>query len=131
MGSIKRFEDINAWKLARILNNDIFKLLKTEVFDNDKRLKSQMNGSSGSIMDNIAEGFGRGGNKEFSQYLWISKGSATELKSQLYRCKDRNWIDSECFSKLFSQIDDIEKMIQGLLSYLSDSSKKGIKYKNR
>lgn len=94
MGSIKRFEDIEAWKLARILNVDIFKLIKTEVFNNDKRLRSQMNGSSGSVMDNIAVGFGRGGNKGFSQYLWISKGSEAELKSQLYRCKDRNWIDS-------------------------------------
>ena len=131
MGKFERFEDIEAWRFARVLSNEIFELTKAEVFDDDRKLKYQMNGSSGSMMDNIAEGFGRGGNREFSQFLWISKGSTAELKSQLYRCKDRKWVDNDYFNNLYNQADTIEKMIQGLLNYLSKSDKKGIKYKNR
>ncbi|NQU34776.1 MAG: four helix bundle protein [Bacteroidetes bacterium] len=131
MGTLDKFEDIEAWKLARVLSNEIFNLTKKDFFDEDKKLKYQMNGSSGSMMDNIAEGFGRGGNKEFSQFLWISKGSTAELKSQLYRCLDRNWIDSDYFNNLYNQADTIEKMISGLFSYLSKSDNKGRKYKNR
>ena len=87
MGTILKFEDIEAWKLARILSKEVHQLLKLDIYNSDKRLKSQMYGSSGSVMDNIAEGYGRGGNKEFSQYLWIAKGSAAELKSQFSDAK--------------------------------------------
>jgi len=128
MATFKRFEDIEAWKLARILSDDIYKLVKSRVFDDDKRLRSQMNGSSGSIMDNIAEGFARGGNAEFKQYLWISKGSSAELRSQLYRCKDRGWVDSDKFNDMYKRADTIEKMIEGLVKHIKASNKKGRKY---
>ncbi|NOY51951.1 MAG: four helix bundle protein [Chlorobi bacterium] len=135
MAGFKKFEEIEAWQKARRLAYSIFELIKTDNFNMDKRLRSQMNGSSGSIMDNIAEGHGRGGNKEFVQYLFIAKGSSEELRSQLYRTLDRKWIDQNHFNELFSEAETIEKMIQGLINYLQKatgtSDFKGIKYKNR
>ncbi len=131
MSTFSRFEDIEAWQKSRVLANLIFNITKKTEFDSDRKLRGQMNASSGSIMDNIAEGQGRGGNKEFVQFLWISKGSSTELRSQLYRCFDRKWIDKITFDELFTQAETIEKMIQGLISYLQKSENKGIKYKNR
>ena len=128
MATFTRFEDIEAWKSARVLSNDIYKLVSNRVFDDDKRLRSQMNGSSGSVMDNIAEGFARGGNAEFKQYLWISKGSSAELRSQLYRCKDRGWVENDYFINLYKRADTIEKMIEGLIKHIKTSNKKGRKY---
>lgn len=100
MSKISKFEDIEAWQRSRLLSQKIYSLTDGNAFKNDTRLKVQMNGSAGSLMDNIAEGFGRGGNKEFIQFLWISKGSASELKSQLYRCLDRKWVDNKSFDIL-------------------------------
>jgi len=131
MSTFSKFEDIEAWQKARILGDLIFSLTKKKIFDSDYKLRGQMNGSSGSIMDNIAEGQGRGGNKEFVQFLWISKGSSAELRSQLYRCLERNWIDKNTFDDLYNQAETIEKMIQGIINYLQNSDSKGIKYKNR
>ena len=131
MSTFSKFEDIEAWQKARILGELIFSLTKKKIFDSDYKLRGQMNGSSGSIMDNIAEGQGRGGNKEFVQFLWISKGSSAELRSQLYRCLERNWIDKNTFDDLYNQAETIEKMIQGIINYLQNSDSKGIKYKNR
>lgn len=131
MSTFEKFEDIEVWQKARVLSNEIFKLSKDNSFSEDRRLRDQMNGSSGSIADNIAEGFGRGGNKEFAQYLWISKGSIAELKSRLYRCKDRDWILIDKFNDLYGKMEVIDKMVQGLLNFLSKSNIKGIKYKNR
>jgi four helix bundle protein len=86
MATIQKFEDLEIWQLARILSKDIYTLSQTGKLAKDYPLKDQMNRSSGSIMDNIAEGYGRGSRLEFIQFLSISTGSADELKSQLYRC---------------------------------------------
>ena len=91
MATIKQFEDLDIWKLARILCNDIYKLaIKTEL-RKGYRLYNQIDGSSGSVMDNIAEGFERNGNKEFIQFLSIAKASCGETRSQLYRVYDRSY----------------------------------------
>ncbi len=95
MSSFNQFEEIKAWQKARTLAKLVYDIVSNPRFKNDNRLRSQMLGSSGSIMDNIAEGQGRGGNKEFKQFLWIAKGSFSELRSQLYRSFDIGFIDKK------------------------------------
>lgn len=82
---VERFEDLEIWQEARDLCKHIFTLTSKEPFSKDYKLRDQIHGSSGSIMDNISEGFGRGGNKEFLQFLFIAKGSCNETRSQGYR----------------------------------------------
>ena len=129
MATIGKFEDLEIWKNARILCKDIFKTIVNEPRINDYKLKGQIRGSSGSIMDNIAEGFERDGNKELKQFLSYSKGSAGELKSQLYRALDNNYIDEKTFNELYKQIDNICGKLVNLMKYLSTSDYKGVKYK--
>lgn len=85
---IDRFEDLEIWKEARELCKFVFELTSIEIFNKDFKFRDQIRSSSGSIMDNIAEGFERGGNKEFIQFLYISKGSCGETRSQAYRAFD-------------------------------------------
>lgn len=131
MASIHRFEEIISWKEARILNETIGKLIDDNRLDRNYRLISQIEGSSGSIMDNIAEGFERGGNREFIQFLYIAKGSSGELRSQLYRALDRHYINQNEFDELSIHSMKISNMIQSFIGYLESSDLKGVKYKNR
>jgi len=128
MARFKRFEDMDTWKHARNLSKEIYKITDTVKFSSDFSLIRQIRRSSGSIMDNIAEGFGRGGNKEFIRFLHIAMGSTFELKSQLYRALDQNYISQEEFQKIYGKADIIGKMINGLSNYLKQSNFKGIKY---
>jgi len=89
------------WQLARQLAKEIFSLTQVGSLAKDYSLKDQMNRSAGAIMDNIAEGFGRGSRLEFVQFLSISGGSADELKSQLYRCIDKGHISEDQFSSFY------------------------------
>jgi len=131
MATIQKFEDLEIWQLARILSKDIFVLSQTTNLLKDFPLKDQMNRSSGSIMDNIAEGFGRGSRLEFIQFLSISTGSADELKSQLYRCFDKEYISKENFEDLYEKTNAIYKKINGFIKYLNSSVVKGTKFKER
>ena len=128
MGSVKRFEGFEVWKKSRVFADKIYKLSNIGAFASGYSLKNQINASSGSIMDNIAEGFERGGTKEFIQFLYFSKGSCGEARSQLYRARDRNYITSENFDELFSDAEELSKMLSGLTSYLQTSDIKGIKF---
>ena len=113
MATITKFEDLEVWQLARELSKEIYSLTFIEPIKSDFRLKDQMRGSSGSIMDNIAEGFERDGKAEFRQFLSISKGSCGEVRSQLYRALDRNHITNEQFENLKLQAIDISRCYNG------------------
>ena len=128
MAKIERFEDIIAWQKARILCKIIKGYTKKLEFSKDFKLSGQILDSSGSIMDNIAEGFERGGNREFVQFLFIAKGSCGEVKSQLYRAIDSEYIDLNEFKDAYEQADEIGKILEGLIHYLQDTGLKGRKF---
>lgn len=130
MAIIKKFEEINSWQKARLLNQRLDLIIAVGKFNNNFKLISQIESSAGSIMDNIAEGFERSGNKEFIQFLYISKGSCGELRSQLYRAIDKKYITEEEFTELYNLTIEISVLIQKLLDYLHSSELKGVKYKN-
>jgi four helix bundle protein len=92
MATIIKFEEIEAWQKARVLAGEIFKLSNDTPLNKDFRFRDQINAAVGSIMDNIAEGFERGGRLEFLNFLTIAKGSCAEVRSQLYRVFDRKYI---------------------------------------
>ena len=118
MATIKQFEDIEAWKLARELCEKIGVTIDKDLFKKNYRLISQIEGSSGSIMDNIAEGFERGTRAEFITFLGYSKGSCGELRSQLYRAMDRKYINQNQFEDFNSLSTRISEMLQKFISYL-------------
>lgn len=129
MATFNRFEDIVGWQKLRILCNLINEITAKESFSRDFKLVSQIKGSSGSAMDNITEGFERGGNKEFVQFLSFSKGSAGETRSQLYRALDNGYISDEEFQQASNFADEVGKLVGGLMSHLKSSELKGNKFK--
>mgnify|MGYP001260860294 CR=1 FL=1 len=131
MSSWNSFEDIEAWQLSRDFCNKVYKLMSETELKNDFRLKDQLNGSAGSIMDNIAEGFERGGNKEFIQFLTIAKASAGESRSQLYRVHDRKYISQNEFEALINQVTIISGKLGNLIKYLKSSEFKGSKFNHK
>lgn len=131
MATVHKFEDLEVWQKARSLAKEIYKLTSEETFANDYRLRNQMRGSCGSIMDNIAEGFERGSKLEFVNFLTISKGETGELKSQLYRYIDAGYVSEKIFNDLYALCDEITKMITSFIAYLNKSDFKGQKFKDR
>ena len=131
MAKIERFEEIISWQEVRKLNKILGDLIDGGRFKQNYRLINQIEGSAGSVMDNIAEGFERGGNKEFVQFLYIAKGSSGELRSQLYRALDRNYINQKEYDSFSVHAMKISSLIQKLITYLENSETKGIKYKDR
>lgn len=128
MAGIQKFEELKVWQKSRELCKAIFLLTKKNDFSKDYSLKDQIRRSSGSAMDNIAEGFDRGGSKEFKQFLSIAKGSMAETKSQLYRALDFQYITQEEFNKNSSGAEEVIKMIGGLMRYLKQTDNKGFKF---
>jgi four helix bundle protein len=131
MATIERFEDLEIWKKARELCKLIYTYTKKELFSRDFKLVAQIRSSCGSIMDNVAEGFERGGNNEFSQFIWIAKGSSGEVRSQLYRALDNNYITQEEFLQAYNLSSEISSMSKNLIDYLSSSEIKGTKFKKK
>ena len=131
MATIKQFEDLVVWQKSGVLCNDIYNIIEKGNLKNDYKLINQINGSSGSIMDNIAEGFDRGSRLEFINFLTIARGSAGEVKSQLYRALDRGYISQDKFAELYSLTSDIGKMISAFTYYLNKSTIQGNKFKGR
>ena len=117
--SIKLFEEIDAWKAARKLVRYVYLAInKNGNFKKDYRLVNQMQGAAVSAMSNIAEGFSRRSNKEFIQFLFISKSSAAEVQSQLYVALDQNYIDEKTFEKIYTQAEIVSKLDSGFIKYL-------------
>lgn len=127
MSAFQRFEDIEAWHKARELTKAIYSLSNDGQFARDFGLRDQIRRASVSIMSNIAEGFERGSNKEFIQFLYIAKGSAGEVRAQLYVALDQAYINQETFNQLNKNAAEISRMISGLIAYLNRSSFKGEK----
>lgn len=129
MATIQKFEDLETWKLARSLCIKVEELFQTTGIGSNYRLRNQMEGSSGSIMDNIAEGFGRDGNKEFHNFLSYAKGSVNELKSQIYRCHDKQLITDNQEIELLELCTIVINKIGAFMYYLRKTEHKGQKFK--
>lgn len=128
MATIQRFEDLEIWKEARRLAAEIHTISIETPLNNDLGLKSQIKRASGSVMDNIAEGFERDGNLEFRQFLSIAKGSAGETRSQLYRLLDCGYISIEKFKVLKSDYEKLSGKINNFIVYLNKKDYKGNKF---
>jgi four helix bundle protein len=125
---IEKFEELEIWQLSRELSKYVFKISSEKPFVFDYKLRDQIKTSSGSIMDNIAEGFERDGNKEFVQFLSVSKGSCGECRSQSYRAFDYNYIDEETLNQLIQKTTILSKKISRFMTYLKTCNFKGTKF---
>ena len=126
---INSFEDLEIWQLARELCKGIKEITDYPSFSKDFRFKDQIRSSSGSTMDNIAEGFERDGTREFIQFLSIAKGSCGEVKSQLYRAFDYEYIDDFKLRELLDKTETLGRKTGNFIKYLKESDLKGTKYK--
>lgn len=115
MAAFSSFEDIVAWQKARQLSLDIYRELKT---CKDWGFRDQIQRASVSIMNNIAEGFERAGDKEFRQFLFIAKGSSGEVRSMLYLAEELGYIDKTVTSMLNKEAQSISKMLANLIKTL-------------
>ena len=128
MKKINRFEDIESWQRARNLSGKIYTITSSKNFSVDFGLQNQMRRAAVSVMSNIAEGFERGGNKEFRQFLSMAKGSTAELRSQLYVALDAGYIDDDVFESVFNLANETGRLIGGFIRYLKKSDHRGFKY---
>lgn len=129
MAKVEHFEDLEMWQLGKEICLGVEELFISTALGKRYKHRDQMDSSSGSIMDNIAEGFGRGGNMEFRNFLGYSRGSCTELKSQLYRARDKNLISEEEFKNLSEKCEKEIAKITAFISFLNRSQYKGSKFK--
>jgi four helix bundle protein len=129
MSRIEKFEDIMAWQKARELTKEIYKCSRVGEFARDYGLKDQIRRASVSAMANVAEGFERGGDKEFLQFLSTSKGSCGEVKSHLYVALDQEYITAPGFNQLYSQASEVSRLLSGFMDYLRESNLRGRKYR--
>jgi four helix bundle protein len=125
----KYFEELEIWKEARRLTTEIYRLTRGPTFK-DFSLSNQIQRAAVSIMSNVAEGFERGGNQEFTQFLYIAKGSCGEVRSQLYVALDQKYIEQETTECLMSSLKRLSVMISHLIDHLKKSGMKGAKYGN-
>jgi four helix bundle protein len=127
MTTIKRFEDLEVWKNSRELCKKIKSICDSTSLNKDYALKDQILRSSGSCMDNIAEGFERDGNKEFINFLYISKGSIGETRSQIYRAFDFGHVNKQAYEELLNDCLNLSAQISNFINYLHNSEIKGLK----
>ncbi len=128
MATWSRFEDLPIWQEARILAKDIYRLTSTEPFSKDYRFCGQIRAAAGSIMDNIAEGFEKENNKEFIQFLYIARGSCGEVRSQLHRARDVEFISDEEYKEYIDRSINLNTSIYNFIKYLKNSDISGMRY---
>lgn len=122
MAKIEKFEDIEAWKKARKLAREIYAISNEGLFARDFGLRDQIRRAAVSVMSNIAEGFERGGDVEFRRFLAIAKGSAGEVKAQLYVALDAGMIDQAKFDSLYKKATETGNLVGGFMRYLGRGS---------
>jgi four helix bundle protein len=127
--TIKYFEDLEVWKEARRLTQQVYRLTEDAKFFRDFGLRGQIQRAAVSIMSNIAEGFERGGNQEFVQFLYVAKGSCGEVRSQLYVALDQGYIGEAEFNEATKSARRLSVMISNLVDYLKSSRIRGKKFK--
>jgi four helix bundle protein len=127
MAKLERFEDLEVWQQSRMIAKNIYIASSQGQFARDFGLRDQIRRAAVSIMSNIAEGFERGTNKEFIQFLYIAKGSAGEVRSQLYVALDLGYIEKDRFDQLNTDLLSLSRQISGFVQYLQSSSFKGAK----
>jgi len=129
MATLKNFESLDVWAQSRVLTNRVYEMTRLSGFRNEFSLKDQLKRAAVSVMSNIAEGYERNNNKEFVYFLSVAKGSCGEIQSLLYVALDQKFIISEHFDDLYNKVNDISKMIYGLINYLKNSDVRGLRYK--
>src|SRR5215510_14001503 len=127
MNKIERFEEVIAWQKARAMTKEVYAVTKVAPFTKDFGLKDQIQRSSVSTMANIAEGFERGGDKEFIQFLSNSKGSCGEVRSHLYVALDQEYITQTAFDQFYDRSTEVSRLISGFMTYLKRSDLRGKK----
>ena len=128
MASIERFEDIEAWRTARQLRRAVYRLTRAKPFSSDFALVDQIRRAAISIGSNVAEGFERGGKREFIQFLSHAKGSAAEVKDQLYCALDEAYLSQQQFDDTYRLADRTARLIGGFMTYLRSTEVTGHKF---
>ena len=123
----KKFEELTIFQMARDLCKEVYAITKESEFHKDTRFVQQIRASAGSVMDNIAEGYERDGNKEFINFLYIAKGSCGEVRSQIIRASDADFIDNETATRLYNVCINLSKAIAKFISSLKRSPISGLK----
>ena len=118
MSKVERFEDLKVWQAARDAVTVVYQLSSTGSFSRDYALRDQIRRAAVSVPSNVAEGFSRHSNKEFIQFLFIAKGSAAEVQSQLYVALDQGYISQGEFDKMYAQMEVVAKQISRFITYL-------------
>ena len=129
MATFTTFEEIGAWQKARQFTKELYKATSSGAFGKDYDLRNQIRRAAVSMMSNIAEGFERSGTGEFKHFLSIAKGSAGEVRSQLYVAFDQNYLSKAVFDAFSGQATEIGRMIGGLMIHLGKSRIKGTKFR--
>ena len=127
MAKAQKFEDLVIYQMARNLCKEVYAITKHSEFKKDTRFVQQIRAAAGSIMDNIAEGFERDGNKEFVNFLYIAKGSCGEVRSQIIRATDVGFVDKDVATRLYNDCVSLSKAISKFITSLKGSPITGLK----
>ena len=128
MAVVERFEELRIWQMARELCQEVYQHTETQPWKTDTRFVQQIRAAAGSVMDNIAEGFERDGNKEFIQFLYVAKGSCGEVRSQIIRASDTNFLNHTDAKRLYNVCLELSSAIAAFIKSLKKSSITGSKY---